>query len=163
MWRVVRPDSINVWNDEQVLNRLKRYYEVFNGRKFAKMIIASRVEVDDDLEAPTKKLWDQHRKASGVFRRLLKEIDQGDTKLNNLDTPKTSYLDLKVELAKRILTNCHFCERRCGVNRLAGERGFCQLDAKAYVSSAFLHLGEEAPLVPSGTNARGSLWWCNLF
>ncbi|MEM4679300.1 MAG: hypothetical protein QXP17_03300, partial [Candidatus Jordarchaeales archaeon] len=63
MWRVVRPDSINVWNDEQVLNRLKRYYEVFNGRKFAKMIIASRVEVDDDLEAPTKKLWDQHRKA----------------------------------------------------------------------------------------------------
>lgn len=153
MWRVIRPDSLNVWNNKQVLSRLKRYYDVFNDKKSAKALIASRVEVDCDLNAPTNKLWDEHRKASGVFRKLLNEVDQENVNLKEIDTPELSYLDLKVELSRRILESCHFCERRCGVNRLKGERGACRLDAKAYVSSAFLHFGEEAPLVPSGTNA----------
>ncbi len=162
MWRVIRPDSINVWSNEQVLTRLRRYYAILRDEKPAKMLVASKVEVDD-LNAPLDKLWHQHQKASGKFRSLLREIDQGKVKLSDLDIPKTSYLDLKVELSKRILASCHFCERRCGVNRMEGKHGACQLNAKSYVSSAFLHFGEEAPLVPSGTNARDSFWRCNLF
>lgn len=162
MWRAIRPDSISVWSNGQVLSRLKRYYDVLNDRKPAKMLVANKVEVDDDLSASTDKLWDQHQRASGKFRSLLREIDRGNVNLNELDSPKISYLDLKVELARRILASCHFCERRCGVNRLEGKQGVCQLDAKAFVSSAFLHLGEEAPLVPSGTNARAFFWRCNL-
>ncbi|MEM2574719.1 MAG: hypothetical protein QXQ21_02665 [Candidatus Jordarchaeales archaeon] len=162
MWRAIRPDSISVWSNEQVLTRLKRYYAVLKDEKPAKMLVARKVEIEDDLNVPTDKLWHQHQRASGKFRSLLKEVDQGKINLKDLDTPKTSYLDLKLELARRILASCHFCERRCGVNRLEGKHGACQLNAKAYVSSAFLHFGEEAPLVPSGTNARVSLWRCNL-
>ena len=44
----------------------------------------------------------------------------------------------KIKTAKEILQSCHFCERRCGVNRLEGERGFCGV-TKARVSSEFVH------------------------
>jgi putative pyruvate formate lyase activating enzyme len=50
-----------------------------------------------------------------------------------------------------MLKNCHFCENLCGVDRSSGETGKCGLSQKSYLSSAFLHRGEEAPLVPSGT------------
>jgi putative pyruvate formate lyase activating enzyme len=42
------------------------------------------------------------------------------------------------------------CERLCGVDRTA-RRGACLLDHRTRVASFFHHLGEEAPLVPSGT------------
>jgi putative pyruvate formate lyase activating enzyme len=58
---------------------------------------------------------------------------------------------LKIELANRILSDCHFCERKCGVDRTKDEKGWCKLGSESRVSSAFLHTGEEAPLVPSGT------------
>ncbi|MHA1631485.1 MAG: hypothetical protein ACTSXC_01535 [Candidatus Freyarchaeota archaeon] len=153
MWRMVRPDSLKVWSNNVVLERLKRYYDVFNDKRPAKFLIASKVNIDVPLNSPTEMLWNVHERASKQFRRLLTKVDQGSVELGELDTPQTSYLDLKAELAKRILVSCHFCERRCGVNRLEGKLGFCKLGAKAYVSTAFLHMGEEAPLVPSGTIA----------
>ncbi|MHC1591962.1 MAG: radical SAM protein, partial [Candidatus Helarchaeales archaeon] len=51
----------------------------------------------------------------------------------------------------RIITECHFCERKCKVNRLNGEKGYCRIGAIPKIYSAHLHFGEEAPLVPSGT------------
>ncbi|MHA1768326.1 MAG: radical SAM protein, partial [Candidatus Thorarchaeota archaeon] len=38
-----------------------------------------------------------------------------------------------------------------GADRTRDEKGWCGLGAESRVSSAFLHTGEEAPLVPSGT------------
>ncbi|ATZ61451.2 MAG: radical SAM protein [Methanosarcinales archaeon Met12] len=64
---------------------------------------------------------------------------------------ETSSLDSKIELAHKILQNCHFCERRCGVNRLAKEIGYCGVDAVSRYASEFLHYGEEPELVPSHT------------
>ncbi len=153
MWKLIRPDSFSVWKNNTVRERLWRYYEVFNDRLYAKFLIASKVGADVDLGAETGKLWSVHDKTSSVFRSLLKRVDAGEVKLEELDSPRVSYLDVKVELSRRILSECHFCERRCGANRLMGEKGFCRLGAESYVSSAFLHTGEEAPLVPSGTNA----------
>ncbi|MEM3504395.1 MAG: hypothetical protein QW134_09270 [Nitrososphaeria archaeon] len=153
MWRLLRPDAYRVWNDDIVRERLRRYYEVFNDRLVAKSLVALKVGVDVELGLELGKLWSAHDKTSGIFRGVLKRIDIGEIKLEDMDTPKISYLDLKIELARRILAQCHFCERRCGANRLEEEKGFCRLGSKAYVSTAFLHTGEEAPLVPSGTNA----------
>jgi putative pyruvate formate lyase activating enzyme len=62
-----------------------------------------------------------------------------------------SYLDVKVKLARSMLESCNFCERGCGVDRAAGKKGTCHVEATPRVSSAFLHFGEEGPLVPSGT------------
>ncbi len=62
-----------------------------------------------------------------------------------------SLLDLKAELARRMLLSCHMCERRCGANRAGGEKGYCGVGVVSRVASNFLHFGEEPELVPSHT------------
>ncbi|RDV84745.1 radical SAM protein [Ammonifex thiophilus] len=47
----------------------------------------------------------------------------------------------------RRLQACNLCPRRCGVNRLQGERGICRAGREVVVSSYGPHFGEEAPLV----------------
>lgn len=152
MWKLIRPDANRVWNDSVVRKRLWRYYEVFNNTLNAKFLIALKVGADVGLDSESGKLWSVHDSTSSVFRGILKRVDLNEVRLEDMDSPKLSYLDLKVELARRILSECHFCERRCGVNRLEDKKGFCKLGNESYVSTAFLHTGEESPLVPSGTN-----------
>jgi len=43
-------------------------------------------------------------------------------------------------------TACRLCPRECGVNRAAGEKGFCESGPQAVVSHALLHYGEEPAL-----------------
>jgi putative pyruvate formate lyase activating enzyme len=63
---------------------------------------------------------------------------------------KPSLLDVKIELAARIMERCHFCEIRCGANRYKYP-GACGVDATSHYYSEFLHYGEEPELVPSHT------------
>ncbi len=62
----------------------------------------------------------------------------------------------------RLLENCECCPRRCGVNRLEEEKGFCGVAAAIPVSHAGLHFGEEPPI--SGTRGSGTIFiaGCNL-
>ena len=46
-----------------------------------------------------------------------------------------SLLDLKLELAQRLLTPCVLCERRCNVSRATGETGFCGLGSGVQVGA----------------------------
>lgn len=62
---------------------------------------------------------------------------------------EASYLDLKIELAGRLLRDCRLCARRCRVNRMAAERGLCGLGSEAMLAEAFVHIAEEAPVNPS--------------
>lgn len=62
---------------------------------------------------------------------------------------ETSVLELKAAIARRMLSACSLCARRCGVNRLSGERGPCGLGAEAYVAEHFVHIAEEPPINPS--------------
>jgi putative pyruvate formate lyase activating enzyme len=64
--------------------------------------------------------------------------------------------------AERLLADCHLCPRRCGVNRLAGEKGVCRTGRNAVVASYAAHFGEEQPLV--GINGSGTIFFsnCNL-
>ncbi len=55
------------------------------------------------------------------------------------------------------------CPRECGVNRLAGEQGFCSLSGDGVpVSSYCVHRGEEPPI--SGCDGSGTIFFghCNL-
>jgi putative pyruvate formate lyase activating enzyme len=60
------------------------------------------------------------------------------------------------------LEKCDICPRKCGSNRLKGEKGFCRSGALAVVSSACDHHGEEPAL--SGTRGSGTIFFgnCNL-
>ncbi len=71
-------------------------------------------------------------------------------------------LDEKIEASRRALTSCTLCPRQCGVDRAAGETGWCQTADRAVVASYAPHFGEERPLV--GTSGSGTIFFarCNL-
>ncbi|MGQ4832956.1 MAG: radical SAM protein [Candidatus Asgardarchaeia archaeon] len=147
----LRPDAITVWKNKEVVKRLSRYYEILHDKKIAKYLIVKKVPVHLTGRETINELWDIHRKARNDFLRLLTLIDNNKIKYEELPTPSFSFLDLKIKIAYELLKACTFCERQCHVNRYEGELGVCGVAKLPRVSSAFLHMGEEAPLVPSGT------------
>ena len=62
----------------------------------------------------------------------------------------------------RELEHCNICPRTCGVNRNAGELGYCRSDAGFQIGSICLHRGEE-PVI-SGENGICNIFFsrCNL-
>ena len=64
--------------------------------------------------------------------------------------------------AVEMLHACRLCPRECGVNRAAGETGFCGSGREALVASYGKHFGEERPLV--GYGGSGAIFFanCNL-
>jgi putative pyruvate formate lyase activating enzyme len=88
-------------------------------------------EADDEL------LWDLHTK--GLAGRL-----------PNAREGTATFLDLKVELARRELLDCWLCGHACGVNRFL-KPGKCGLREKGYVAETFIHVAEEAPVTPAGS------------
>ncbi len=151
MWRLVRPDAARVWKNPETLRRLGRYRKIIDLERIAKYLLAKGAECEIPLDSSTEDLWNAHTALSHEFSALVESVDSGQTAPGSLPDQSGSFLKLKIELAQRILADCHFCERRCGADRTRDEKGWCRLGSESRVSSAFLHTGEEAPLVPSGT------------
>ncbi len=135
----------------ETAQRLHRYYKILGGHLPSRYRIARRLPVQVDSSPSLARLWKAHEQTRSSFSDLLRKVDDEGASLGEMETPDLSYLDLKVEIANRIVRNCHFCHRRCSVDRSTDERGFCKLGLDANVSSVFLHMGEEPPLLPSGT------------
>lgn len=66
-------------------------------------------------------------------------------------------LKQRVEQAYEMLSHCSLCPRECGVNRLNGEKGYCQAGADPVVASWNAHPWEEPPI--SGTNGSGTIFF----
>lgn len=66
------------------------------------------------------------------------------------------------ELEKNIYSKCNLCPRKCHVNRLNGEIGFCKMGTHPVVARAALHFWEE-PCI-SGKLGSGAVFFsgCNL-
>ena len=58
--------------------------------------------------------------------------------------------------------NCTLCPRQCGVNRAAGERGFCAAPDTALVAKSMLHKWEEPALAGSGGSGAVFFGGCTL-
>jgi len=151
MWTIWRPDATAVLKDDKARASLARYFDVMQDGKPAKFIITKKLSADFDKRDSLAKLWKLHDKLTEEFYRLQEKIDSHQKQLKRLETAEKSYLDLKIEIANRILESCHFCTRRCGFNRLNGELGYCKCGTQITVSTMFQHTGEEPELVPSGT------------
>ena len=151
MWRILRSDAISVLGDGRARASLSRYFAVMQDERPAKFLIARKVPAEFDEKGSLSNLWQSHEKLTDDFYCLQKEIDHQQKTLDGMEEPKKSYLDLKIAIANRILEHCHFCMRRCGFNRLAGELGYCKCGSNITVSTMFEHMGEEPELVPSGT------------
>jgi putative pyruvate formate lyase activating enzyme len=150
MWRLLRPDAAAVLDDEVARKSLARYFSVMQDEKPAKFLIAKKLPAEFDKSYSLDELWKQHARCTDEFRRMEQEIDAGKD-LREIPTPEKSLFDLKIEIARRILQGCHFCRRRCGVDRTKGKLGYCACGDTMVVSSIFEHMGEEPELVPSGT------------
>jgi putative pyruvate formate lyase activating enzyme len=68
----------------------------------------------------------------------------------------------KVKKAYKLMEKCSICPRKCGVNRLKGQVGFCKAGLLPMVSSFHAHFGEEPPI--SGRNGSGTIFFthCSL-
>jgi len=151
LWRALRPDSIAVLKDERARRSLARYFAVMGDELPARFLVSKRVPISVKLSASDEDLWSAHEQGLKEFRKLLGDVDSGRVKLEDVKKPEVSLLDTKVELARRILKSCHFCERRCGIDRTAGKRGVCGVGERPRMASEFMHYGEEPELVPSYT------------
>ena len=151
MWRILRSDAVRVLNDEMARKSLARYFSVTQDEKPAKFRIAKKFPAEFDENNSIGELWQKHERLTRKFHKIEREIDTRQKILRNMPNPEKSFLDLKIAIARRILKNCHFCTRRCGVDRFKGEIGYCRCGSEITVSSIFEHMGEEPELVPSGT------------
>ena len=79
-----------------------------------------------------------------------------------ITTFKTGKLAKIAEEAFKLLESCVICPRKCKVNRLKDQKGFCKTGLKARVYSFLAHHGEE-PAV-SGENGSGTIFFagCNM-
>ena len=150
-----RPDSISILSDEEALSRLPRYFDILRRKAVAKFQLAKLIPVDYKKTNDLDELWKIHDDALKEFLEKLENNSEDELKQEWMrkrdNPPDPNLLTLKRDIAWRLLEACIFCERKCRVNRLKGERGFCGLDHKAYISSVFVHIGEEPELVPSFT------------
>lgn len=147
MWQFSRPDAVEVLKDAKAQRALRRYFASMSDAIPAKFMVAKRVPAG----LLGKDIWQEHDLLLSTFTDFQDSIDCGKLKLEELPAPKKSFLDLKIEIARKILSECNFCERACKVDRTHGKTGFCSCGAEPEISSYFTHLGEEPELVPSFT------------
>ncbi len=119
---------------------LPRYYRILEDQEEPFYLKCKRIDVDVDLNTSLEQLWEAHDNALQKLKN--QQIED--------DIQPLSLLDLKAEIAKRILKNCTLCERQCGVNRIKKEKGYCKV-TDSRVASEFTHWGEEPELTPSHT------------
>lgn len=59
----------------------------------------------------------------------------------------------------KLMERCSVCPRKCGVNRLKGETGFCKSGNEIKIASINVHTGEEPPI--SGIKGSGTVFFSN--
>ncbi|MCM8793367.1 MAG: radical SAM protein, partial [Candidatus Omnitrophica bacterium] len=74
-----------------------------------------------------------------------------------LNLHKKGILKERINLFKQILKECVLCPRKCKINRLKGDLGFCRAGIGIKVFSYQVHFGEEPPI--SGENGSGAIFF----
>jgi putative pyruvate formate lyase activating enzyme len=107
---------------------LDHYHAISEKRRLPFYIETKGTLIEADLNNSLESLWSAHeQKRKGT----------------------TSLLDVKIEIANRIFSQCEFCERRCRAAR-PEQVGNCNVQ-EPRIASEFAHYGEEGVLVPSHT------------
>jgi len=75
---------------------------------------------------------------------------------------KSGELEKRVAALNRLLAECEICPRKCRINRLESDSGFCRSGGQARISSYCDHHGEEPVL--SGSRGSGTIFFsgCNM-
>ncbi len=75
---------------------------------------------------------------------------------------RSGELQERIGILEERMRSCDLCPRKCNVDRITGERGFCRTGRRVKVASYGPHFGEERPLV--GRSGSGTIFFsgCNL-
>jgi len=117
---------------------LADYHSILGGKRSPGFLRCAEVGLDIALDSAEETLWREHERGLEILR------------IGTTVKGPVSLLELKAELARRLLSPCRLCERRCKVDRLAGEKGYCRV-GEPRIPTRFMHMGEEPDLVPSYT------------
>ncbi len=80
-----------------------------------------------------------------------------------LELHRTGELKRRAEKLWDIMKKCRLCPRKCQVDRLKGQTGFCRSrGTELVISSVHPHFGEERPLVGRGGSGTIFFAHCNL-
>ncbi len=122
---------------------LSRYFSIREGSTEANFLLCSQVPVDisDPESLGLNELNRHHDEAVVRFRN-------GEFLKSNNE--QSTLIDIKREIARRMLDDCEICENRCRVNRHSTE-GFCGVGSAPRIYSEFIHTGEEPEVIPSHT------------
>jgi putative pyruvate formate lyase activating enzyme len=135
---------------------LSRYIKIVKGEEAPLFKLLKKIECKK--QSSLDSMWAEHEKQMRLFQN---EKNKDFTKLRKEEDAEYSLLDLKHDISLELLKCCVFCERKCKVNRSAGEKGWCRVGAVSHISTMFEHFGEERVLVPSGTIFfTGCTWRC---
>ena len=79
-----------------------------------------------------------------------------------LESYENGTLDKAIQQLLKALESCYLCPRKCQVNRLNDELGYCKTARFAKVCSFMPHHGEEPPI--SGSRGSGTIFfsYCNM-
>jgi len=160
MWALLRRDTMTVWQQFELQDRLVAYREIFQGKRIPRYKLARLFYVPIDEKKTKEELMEIHEHYHPKFKKWIEEkqtlsLEEVEKEVYSKNKEKeikdNNYLKLKVTIVQDILSACEFCENKCKANRAEGEIGKCGIDGQAYISSAFVHMGEESPIIPSGT------------
>ncbi|MCG3223718.1 MAG: pyruvate formate lyase-activating protein, partial [Candidatus Heimdallarchaeota archaeon] len=160
MIHLLRRDSQTVWQQHELKNRLNYYREIYEKKRLPRYKLARLFHTPYKENLDREELLKIHEHYHPKFKKWIEEKqvlplaeieEEVYTKVKPETLEKENYLKLKLDILKDILSACEYCENKCKINRNEGKIGKCGVDNQAYVSSAFIHMGEESPIVPSGT------------
>ena len=79
-----------------------------------------------------------------------------------MNISKLSLIEKANKVFRKSLKSCNICPRNCGIDRTAGEIGYCRASYKPRVYSYLAHHGEEPPI--SGIKGSGTIFFshCNM-
>lgn len=125
-----------------IKKELSTYFKIMLNQRASRVKVSSMIETEESEN--NNALWREHECIRSEFKEIFNTISFDDIK-----EPDFSYLDLKRKIAEKIFENCYFCEMKCHINRTT-EKGFCNVE-NPKIASEFMHMGEEAPIIPSHT------------
>ena len=140
-------------------------------RNFIKSFTYSAITSIASLFSPFyfgKKLNAGSVSKKNISKNKVKEFMKSTRKLDTDFIPGYLKLHHRGELKKRgeelwqIMEKCKLCPRMCEVNKLKGEKGFCDANSQLEISSYHPHFGEERPLVGNGGSGTIFLTNCSL-
>ena len=91
VFRLLRPDSISVWEDVEIIKRFSRYKGIIDGNQIARYLIAKSVECKFDANDSVENLEKLLNEKSFELREILND---GVNELQNREVVEESFIHL---------------------------------------------------------------------